>query len=295
MLNRKFTDVRIEPVVAYLFLIAGFAALSVFLFYKTAFAEYLYVVVSLSLCGILSEIKRNEFLKTTFKTSEYRQIRIVENLLVSAPFILFLLYKLLFLSAVILMVASVLLSLIKIKTIFSFTIPTPFNKKPFEFTVGFRNTFYLFPVAYVLACIAVSIDNFKLGVFAMMSLFAISLSFYSKPEDEFYVWSFSLNSRQFLFEKIKTALLYASFLIIPIVLVLGTAFYQNGLYILLWFLIGYAFLIAVVTAKYTVFPDEMNLTQGFLIAVSLFFPPLLLFVIPYFFSQSVNRLKTYLK
>lgn len=295
MLNRKFTDVRIEPFLAYAILIPGFVALSVFLFSKTNYAQYVYVAVALSLVGSLSEIRRNEFLQTTFKSKEYRKIRAIENLLVSLPFVGFLVYKQLFLAVLILIMLATLLSLINLKTRYSFTIPTPFYKKPFEFTVGFRNTFFLFPIAYSIGVISVSINNFNLGIFSMMALFAVSLNYYSKPEDEFYVWSYNMTSKQFLVDKIKTAIVYSTWLTIPILLILGMAFYEKWHYLLLFLVVGYAFLIAAITAKYSVFPNEINLTQGFLIATSLFFPPLLLFIIPYFFSQSVNRLKSYLK
>lgn len=295
MLNRKFTDVRIGPVLAYVFLIAGFVALSIFLFSKTNVAHYLYVAVALSLVGSLSETKRNEFLKTSFKSKEYRQIRIIENLVVSLPFAGFLMYKQLFIVVLILIVLAAFLSLVNLKTRYSFTLPTPFYKKPFEFTVGFRNTFFLFPIAYAITVISVSINNFNLGIFSLMAVFAISMNFYSKPEDEFYVWSFNMTSKQFLVDKIKTAFVYSAWLVIPVLLILGIAFYEKWHYILLFLVVGYAFLIAAITAKYSVFPNEINLTEGFLIATSLFFPPLLLFIIPYFFSQSVNRLKHYLK
>lgn len=295
MTNRRFRDAGFEPMLAYIILIVGFIALSVYLFYKTTYAEYLYLVISLSLTGKLSETRRNEFLKICLKNSELRKIRITENMTAAMPFFIFLLYRHLFIAAAILLLLTVLLALTSFRTNFTMTIPTPFYKKPFEFTVGFRNTFYLFPAAYVLACIAASIGNFNLGIFSMLLVFAVTLSYYTKPEDEYYVWSYKLMPVQFLLEKIKTAILYSSLLVLPVILILGISFYGDIANLLLFVLAGYAFLVCIITAKYSAYPGEINIIQGILIAFSLYFPPILVAVIPYFFFRSVSRLNTLLR
>ncbi len=295
MLNRRFRDNGLEPVVAYTLLTAVFIVLSVYLFYKTVYAEYLYLFISLSLTGKLSEIRRNEFLKICFKGIELKKIRITENVAMTTPFFVFFLYKHLFISAAILMLLAMLLALASFRTSFTMTIPTLFYKKPFEFTAGFRNTFYIFPAAYILACIAVSIDNLNLGIFSMLLIFSVTLSYYAKPEDEYYVWSFKLLPVRFLLEKIKTALLYSTWLVLPVILILGIAFYHEIGNVLLFALAGYAFLVSVITAKYAAYPGEINIIQGVLIAFSLYFPPMLAALIPYFFFRSVSRLKTLLK
>jgi len=293
--TRRFKDAGIHPILACFVLLAGFIGLSLYLFHKTSTANYLYAIVALSFCFSLSEAKRNDFLKSTFSTPQWRKIRVLENLIVAFPFVCFMMYKQQFLIAGILVFTSSVISFLHSKTSFNFTIPTPFFKKPFEFTVGFRSTFYLFPMAYALACFSTSTNNYNLGVFSLLAVFAICLNYFTKPEDEFFVWAFNQTPKQFLFEKMKIALWYSTLLTAPIALMLGILFFENVLYTLLFLVIGYAFLMAAITAKYSTFPDEMNLMQGFLITMSFFFPPLLLVVIPYFFSQSITRLKPYLK
>ena len=49
------------------------------------------------------------------------------------------------------------------QTNFNLTIPTPFSKKPFEFSTGFRRSFFMFPIAYILTFIAIRVDNFNLA------------------------------------------------------------------------------------------------------------------------------------
>ncbi len=293
--NRRFKDAGITPALDWIAVFSAFPAGSMYLFQKTEFAQYIYLLFSLSVTIKLSEIKRNDFLKTAFKTSEYTAIRLLENLFVSAPFILFLLYKNLFIIALTLSFLTVLLSLNNFRTAINVTIPTPFYKKPFEFTVGFRKTFYLFPGAYLLALTSIYTDNFNLGIFALILVFLVCLSYYLKPENEFYVWSYTLNARKFLWDKIKTALMHSLPLIAPVVLILGVGFFHHIWPLLLFVLIGYAFLLCIIAAKYSAYPDEMSLPQGILIAISLYFPPLLLLVIPYFFGQAMRKLKIFLR
>jgi hypothetical protein len=59
-----------------------------------------------------------------------------------------------------------------------------------------------------------------------MIVFGSSLSFYLSTENEYFVWNYSLNPRNFLLNKIKTALLYSSALAIPIVVLLSFYFYN---------------------------------------------------------------------
>jgi hypothetical protein len=295
MTNRRFKDAGFEPFLAYLILTVGFVGLSIYLFHKTEFAEYIYVLSALTLIGKLSETRRTEFLKICFGNTKLKKIRVTENLISSLPFLIFLLYKQLFLSALLLFVLTTILSLLNFRTTLNFTIWTPFSKRPFEFTTGFRNTFYLFFAAYALTVIAVSVNNFNLGVFAMLLVFATTSSFYTKPENEYYVWTYNINAGEFLFSKIKTAILFSTLLALPIAMVLVSFYSQNIGILSLFFLAGWAFLISIIVSKYSAYPDEMNITHGILLALCIWFPPILDVLIPYLFKKSENRLSSLLK
>ncbi len=295
MTNRRFKDNGFNPFFAYIILVIVFSGLSIYLFKMTEFAEYIYLLSALTIVGNFSETRRTEFLKICFGERQLRKIRITENLIYSMPFLAFLLYKQLFVSAGLLLTSAAILALVNFRTSLNFTIWTPFSKQPFEFTSGFRNTFYLFFLAYTLTIIAVFVNNFNLGVFSMLLVFATTLSYYTKPENEFYVWTYNRNPRQFLFGKIKTAILYSSSLVFPIALVLAVFYYQNIGQILLFFAIGWAFLTAVIVAKYSAYPDEMNIPQGILLAICLWFPPVLIVLIPFLFRKSENQLSSLLK
>lgn len=295
MTNRRFKDTGLEPLLAYFILTVGFIGLSIYLFIKSDFAEYIYLLFALTLIGKLSETRRTEFLKICFGDTQLKKIRITENLICSIPFLAFLLYKQLFVSAGLLLILTAILAIVNFRTTFNFTIWTPFSKRPFEFTTGFRNTFYLFFSAYALTIISVSVNNFNLGVFAMLLIFATTLSYYTKPEHEYYVWTYNVNAKAFLFSKIKTATLFSASLSLPIAIVLAIFFPQNIGILSLFFLFGWAFLISVIVSKYSTFPDEMNITQGILLALCIWFPPILVVLIPYLFKKSENRLSRLLK
>lgn len=291
MTNRRFKDAGFEPLIAYIILAFAFVGFSVYLFYSTEFAEPVYLLSALMLTGQLSEIKRTDFLKLCFGNNKLKKIRITENLIITFPFVVFFTYRQLFLSALILIIVTILLALVNFGTTLNFAIPTPFYRKPFEFTVGFRNTFFLILAAYALTFIAVSVDNFNLGIFAMLLVFAVTLSYYTKPENEYYVWTYNLNAKRFLLEKIKTAVWYSSFLVFPLTLTLGIFFHQNISTLLFFFLMGYAFLICMIVSKYAAYPDELNVMQSILLALSISFPPSLIVLIPYLFRKSESRLR----
>ena len=174
------------------------------------------------------------------------------------------------------------------------TIPTPFSKNPFEFTVGFRKTFYVFPIAYFLTYISVTVGNFNLGVFSMLLIGITCFSYYSKTENEYFVWNYKLSSKEFLIEKTKTCLIYFTTLSLPVIIALSISFFREIDILIIFILLCYAYLTAIVLAKYSSFPNEMNMSQGILIAISFMFPPILLVFIPIFYSQSVKKLNTVL-
>lgn len=295
MLNRQMTDFGINPVFAYLLLLLAFIGLSIFLFKKTSFAEYIYILMAVSLISRLTETNRNDFLKSCFQDSFYYIIRIIENLIFALPFLIFLTYKSCFLSASVLLLLSGVFAFVSFENKFHFTMPTPFYKQPFEFIIGFRKVFWGFLASYLLTFISISVHNFNLGIFSLLLAFLLCISFYTHTETPFYVWIYSLTPKLFLLKKTKTALLHSTLLCLPIAVNLSL-FYSANIYIVFGFCcLGYVFLISIVFAKYSAFPDKMNLPQTILLAISILFPPLLLIFIPYFYIQSIKKLNTILR
>jgi len=295
MIIREVSD-GLHPAVGCLLIVVlllGFVGLSQSLFYATPFAPYAYMLIGLFFIAKLSDTARNDFLKICFRNGRYRIIRILENLVIALPFVTFLVYRQQYFSAVILAGTAVLMALINFKTSGHITIPTPFYRKPFEFTVGFRNTFILFPAAYGLAIISVVAENFNLGIFSLALIFFTVFSYYLNPENEYFVWSYKLTPGRFLWAKIKTACLFTFCLCVPVLLILSL-FHTDYALLLLFTLLGYLYLIMVILAKYAAYPHELNLAQVVIIVLTFIFPPLLIAVIPFFANQSVNKLKALL-
>jgi hypothetical protein len=295
MINRRFRDAGVLPIFAYIILILGFYGLSIYLFKSTEFAEYIYPFLFINLIGKLSETRRCEFLTSCFGDAQFKKIRIVENLICAIPFISFLIYQQLIIPIVFILVITILLALVNFRTKFNYTIFTPFSKRPFEFTTGFRNTFPLLIIAYVLVIVAANVNNFNLGIFSLLIVFGSSLSFYLATENEYFVWNYNVNPRNFLLNKIKTALLFSSALAIPIVVLLSFHFQQNIELLFLFFIIGWGWVICAIVTKYSSYPNEINIPNGILLALCLGLPPMLLILTPILFYQSEKRLKNLLK
>ncbi len=292
-MNRKMIDFGIPLLIGYVLSPFIFIFLSNYLFEKTEFANYIYVLFALSFVSRLSETNRNVFLKSIFG-KQYKILRILENFIYCLPFTLFLVYQKQFVFSGILNLCITTVTLFNYNKTTNIVIPTPFSRKPFEFTVGFRKTFFVFPIAYFLTYISISVGNFNLGIFSMLAIGFTCLSYYSKMEDEYFVWNYNLSSKEFLIEKTRTCLIFFTILILPIIIALSISFFKEIDVLIVSLLLCYPYLITIIFIKYSFFPNEMHLSQGILIVLSFIFPPILLIFIPFFYSKSIKKLNSIL-
>ena len=290
MAIRHLQDFGLPIFVSLLLAISLFIGVSAALFIKTTWAAHLYLVLAAYLILPFSNKERNDFLVSFFPKKSYYQVRIIENLLCSLPFLGFLLYKKVFLFALLLVGIALLLAFFRQKNRRLFIMPTPFYRYPFEFIIGFRRVFYLLIIPYILLFFSINGQNFEVGIFALLLLALICASFYSETEKEYFVWVHAFSPQHFLFHKIKIAVFYLSLLIIPIFLAMLWAFPQQFVYILGAQIIGYLYIVAFVLAKYTHFPDNIDLVHGLFLTIGIFFPPFLLLCIPLFYAQSHKKL-----
>ena len=291
MTNRKIKEAGLPPLLGYLFVLIAFVLLSAYVFQKTDFAKYLVILISLSSVFKLSENTRADFLLSTFGDKIKMQIRILENTILCLPFVLLLLYKSCFLEANMLFLCSLLLSLFTLQSAFHFTIPTPFSKNPFEFSTGFRRSFFLFPIAYALTFMAIKVDNFNLGLFSMLLIFLVAMSYYPTPENDYFVWVHADSPKSFLKKKMTVALSYVMLLASPILISLLIFYPMEFEKTLLFLLIGVLLLPTIILAKYTAYPSEINFPEVIKIALCLFFPPLFVVMIPYLYFKAGANLK----
>lgn len=290
MLNRHLRAFGLSPILGYLLGLLVFIGASFYLFYKTAYAPYIYAFFAFSALSLLSETKRNDFLKTCFVANEYPKIRALENGLVSLPFLLFLGYQQAWLVLIGVLVMAIVMATTQFNNQLNYRLPTPFYHFPFEFLVGFRTAFMGVFFAYFLTIMGISVENFNLGAFAILMLYMISFSFYAQPDSQYYVWIFSDTPKGFLFNKLVIAFAYSLLLILPVLVGLGYFFSEQLRLLVLLPIIGYLYLSTIILAKYAAFPKAMNLPETLLIMVAVFFPPFLLFLIPFFYNKASKKL-----
>lgn len=295
IINRSFAEFGLPIFIGYLIVFVSFFIGSEKLFEKLDYPKLVYISFYIGFVLQLSNLNRNQFLKSCFNRNDYLKIRLIENFIIAFPFIIYLVYKHLFLDVIWLVIIATILSFLKYSDAFQRTIPTPFSKKPFEFAIGFRKTFYVFAIVFFVLIKAIDVSNLNLGIFSIVASFAIIFSYHSFPENSFYVWNFGLTPKDFLWNKIRISLEYASYLVVPFVAILCFFFFKEFESILIFTFLGYLFTIAGVLAKYSAYPEKMNVVQGVFLAFSLYFPPLLVVVIPIFYFQAIKNLKIILK
>ena len=294
MTNRKIRALGIYPALGWVIGLVCFIGLTEALFLKTELAKYLMVFAAWSLLTQTSERNRTEFLVLVFGTDKARSIRLLENALLSLPSALVLLRHHAFLEALLVVAGSLFLAHFSLHRSVTYVVPTPFSRGPFEVIVGFRTTFYLLFAAYGLTGMAIYSANFNLGVVAMLLVFLVSLTFYSKPEQEYYVWNYSTTPSKFIFGKLWRAILWVGFMVAPILVALAVYSPESSGTLLALALVGFAFLCTIILAKYAAYPHEINLPEGTLVAISISFPPVLLALIPYLYFKAIRKLNVLL-
>jgi hypothetical protein len=294
-LIRTLKDFGINPYLGIIFGALIFILLSISLFKRVAYFQYVYSVVALIAGLPLGKAQRNEFLKNIYTTGNYQKLRLLENLAVALPFVLLLISKSFYACALTTICFSSLVSLYNKIGRSTVVIPSPFFKRPFEFTIGFRKYYWILIIIYTVTLIALSVGNFNLAIFAYLSILLVCMSFYSGAEPLFYVWIHAQNSKVFLNNKIKTAMQYSVFISFPVGVLLISFFPFRALIILPITLCGLLYVLLGVIAKYTNYPNQTSLLQILTMAIGMTFPPFLLLLIPYFYIKSTKKLNDYLK
>ena len=295
LFNRRIRANDINPLIAWLILLTIFIAGSIYFFHATEHAVYIYSLIPVLFWAWLSSSKRNAFLKTTFSKKEYRTLRMMENSMVAFPFLVFLILKQHYLIALGLFIAANIFSFYGTKPQRNLVIPTPFYKNPFEYTAGFRRLFPGIILAYFLTSMGIFADNFNLSIFGLILVILCCVSFYSNPENEFFVWIYSTPSKRFLFQKIKIAFCYSLFLSAPVLIALVISYPQKWWIILALQLIGFLVICVSLLGKYAAYPSEFNLTQAIGVGFSILFPPLIVLILPIFYLLSLKKINPLLK
>ncbi|MGZ3874541.1 MAG: hypothetical protein ACXVJD_16590 [Mucilaginibacter sp.] len=292
---RILTEFGINPYLGITLCVALFIWLSNFLFNRVAYLQYVYAAVALLTVLQLGEAKRNEFLNSIYAKNRYRKLRLLENLVLGLPFICFLIARSFYNLAFVTAVCCLLCSIYNRVGRTNFVIPSPFSKRPFEFTVGFRKYYLIVLVIYIVTVISLAVGNFNLGIFTYIGALLVCMSFYAETEPAFYVWIHAQRPPAFLKNKIRTAVRYSLYISLPIGALL-VGFYPSKAFIIIAVgICGLLYVVLGVVGKYTNYPNQISLPQAFAMVIGVIFPPAMLLLVPHFYLKSVKKLNTCLK
>ncbi len=280
-----------HPAIAFLLLIGIFIFLSHLSINTLKSGNWIYLGLALYL---FSKIQNTALIDLIYSNRELRKLRLLEAIIFSVPFSIMLFVKQFFLEGIFLTLLLALFSQISIKRNFSFVIPTPFYKHPFEFIVGFRKAWLLIFITYGLCAIALIVGNHNLALFSVVLIYLTIILFYSNPEPEFFVLIYAMKPKQFLWKKVMTALLLTATLSIPLVLATFITFPEKWITTSLLFLVGPFLPITGILNKYSQFPSDSELINSILIGSCLLFPPILLFIVPYLANKATINLNNHL-
>lgn len=280
------------PLLLYVITLFALPYLTMQLFNKTSLAPFLIAGLSIYNLVQLNQTDRNNFIKLNFRKCFY-QLRWLESFIVTLPFLIMLFIYQQWYLALLCLVSVFTIPLLKPLKPYGKTLVTPFSKRPFEFVTGIRQYFLLILACYLLLGIAIYYKNYNLGLFSIFGLYGTCMLFYNQLESKYLVWNYAKTANRFLIVKCLIALQNAAFITFPAIIFTAVCFQVYDKTILLS-LLANVFLINMVLFKYSAFPNQPNVVNAIMFALCLYFPPLLLILIPYNFYIASARLKTIL-
>ncbi|MTB53563.1 hypothetical protein [Lewinella sp. W8] len=293
-ISRQLRDWGVPPVAALLLAPVAFFLLASMLMERTEFAPYLLLAFGTIPLAQLGGQARNDFLFLQFHQSTYRKIRLAENGLLVAPFLLFFLVRGLWGMAFLQLLLGLVMVFLPALSSVNRVLPTPFSREPFEFAVGIRKTWFGYLGCCFLAVMGHQSDNYSLMVFAMVLPAFVAMGYYGKPEPAFFLWIHTLSPQDFLNRKLRMAARHAFILLLPLLLYVLYAFPEEWWLTLSLTLLGLAYILLMVVAKYAAYPEEIDLRRAFLMAVAMIIPPLMIVAFVLFYRQARAKLMLFL-
>ncbi len=294
IIQRQVKDIGFPAFLIYPAIFVFYIVLYHFLQLYPTWAAYLVFLINFQSLFNLSDFKRNDFLKATYSHKDYSLIRITENVILSVgTIILFILTSNAALACIIIAL-SILFVFIPTSGFWSRSIPTPFRKFPFEFIIGFRKTWLLIFLLYILSAIAVVFKNQNLALFCMFCICVCSTFFYQMPEPFLIFWNQNRKPLHFLWYKILRGIIQLSILLLPIILMQFIVFREEIYKAVIVWALGLLLIPFIISLKYAAFPRKINSSEGIIIALCLTFYPLVLAIIPYYYFKAINNLKNLL-
>lgn len=288
-MNRGLKDFGIYPNLAYFLLIFAFIGLSYLLFKRTEYAAYIYTAVAILYMLKLDDPNKSRFLKNIYSRDDFYLLRYTERLFVALPFVFFLLFKNYVLISFTLLLFSFLFAF-QMRSDIKFRMPSPFGKYPYEFAIGFRKYYWLLFLLITVYFIGLFVDNFNLALVCLLFIHFVFITFYSELEPKFYTWIHNFSPSKFLLYKVGIAFVYSIlstfiFLLILIYRYPDSYILSIGLYFL-----SLAYLFLYILMTYASLPNGISFPTALIFLGSMIFPPLLLFLFPWYYRKSIYKL-----
>ena len=182
--SRIIREQGVAPWLGILIALLAFIALSWFLFYKLEIASYVYTLLAIYTVSRLSGKDRNVEMQRMSREGYYRKWRLLENVIAMSPFVIYLLYERAMWEGLVCAALAILMSFFVIRQLVVRTIPSPFKRIPFEGIVGFRKTFFVFILFYLILIQAIQVGNFNLALVLLAANYLVQLAYcllYTSP------------------------------------------------------------------------------------------------------------------
>jgi hypothetical protein len=294
LLHRHLTDFGFPSWAGVPAVALGFAGLCALIYARMPQPGWVICGTALAVLSQLSDKGRLDFLRVTFTRRRLRQIRLAENALLALPFGLALALGLQLWPLVALALGAPLLSLVSMGRRGNWVVPTPFGRWPFEYVVGFRWTFWLPPLLGFVTYQAIKVDNANLGIAVMAVWWLVMASFHQRAEHEHFVLLHKGGITSFLRGKITIAALASNALSLPFALATCIAWPSNSGLVVVAQLAGTAFVVTWLLAKYAHYPEPLGLLPSLVLLAAVLCPPVMLLLIPHFYSKAKTSLTPYL-
>jgi hypothetical protein len=294
LINRKLKKVGFNLTLFWIVVPALFTLIALNLVQKDTISAW----VLLGGFSLLFQVPRSKmhhnFLEANLGKLNIILIRITRNLLISIPLVILFLVFHKWQQIIALLVFAILFSNFRAPQLNYFAIPTPYRKFSFEFIIGFRRFFWIWLILPPAVWVGSAYDNYSIALVALSIVMIIQIQFYNVQEPVWYIWNESKTPSEFLFHKFKIGTICSTIANTIPVFFVGAILPESIWMVAALFMLALVMTIFSILSKYAWIPNQISTLQGILFACNLFFPPLLLFTIPYLYKKAENNLKNYL-
>ncbi len=283
----------VNPIIGVIVIIGLLIGMVAILDFKTIYAPYILILgfaVGLwQLCGI----ERNNFLRSVEGEKSWRILRLVENLVLSIPLIVYLGIKSEWLLSAIVCGLSILLTFITKQVRNLARIKTPLSWIPLQFPYGVRVMLLGYIFIYALVVIAISVGNENLGLVSIGAIQLIPWLTIEKKEHPVLLWEHTITPASFMV--LKAMRILKGYMLIGVIPIVAFLFFYPQFYLHIIGLVvtGVIGAFTLITIKYTYYGRQVPLLVYMVFVASCAVPPLLIIMGNSFYHRSIQNLKLY--